>query len=73
MGDPGAPVRTEQVENLAHRGTGSSRPGPHQPTSTSAQTRVMIEPTMRHATRINAMTVDFDDWVANHATVSSTV
>jgi len=41
------------------------------PASTSAHTRVMIEPTVRHAIRINAVTVDFDDWVANHATVSS--
>jgi len=31
----------------------------------------MIEPTVRHAIRINAVIVDFDDWVANHATVSS--
>jgi len=31
----------------------------------------MIDPTVRHATRINSMTVDFDAWVANHATCSS--
>jgi hypothetical protein len=31
----------------------------------------MIDPTVRHATRINCVTVDFDPWVANHATVSS--
>jgi len=27
VGDLGAPVRTEQVEELAHRGTGTSRSG----------------------------------------------
>lgn len=37
----------------------------------SAQTRVMIDPTVRHAIRINAVTVDFEDWVANYATCSS--
>jgi len=31
----------------------------------------MIEPTVRHAIRINVVTVDFEAWVANHATVSS--
>ena len=31
----------------------------------------MIEPTVRHAIRISWVTVDFDDWVANQATVSS--
>jgi len=31
----------------------------------------MIDPTVRHAIRINSVTVDFEDWVANHATVSS--
>ena len=42
-----------------------------QPASTSAHTRAMIEPTVRHAIRISFVTVDFEDWVANHATVSS--
>jgi len=31
----------------------------------------MIDPTVRQATRINAVTVDFEDCVANQATVSS--
>jgi hypothetical protein len=33
--------------------------------------RVMIDPTVRQATRIRAVAVDFEDWVANQATVSS--
>jgi len=33
----------------------------------------MIDPTVRHAIRISAVTVDFDDWVANHATCASKV
>jgi hypothetical protein len=39
--------------------------------STSAQTRVMIDPTVRQAIRISSVTVAFEDWVASHATVSS--
>jgi len=39
--------------------------------STSSQTRVMIDPTVRHAIRISSVTVDFEDCVVNHATVSS--
>jgi hypothetical protein len=31
----------------------------------------MIDPTVRHAIRISSVTVDFEDCVANHATVSS--
>jgi hypothetical protein len=37
----------------------------------SAQTRVMIAPTVRHAIRINAVTAVFEHCVASHATVSS--
>lgn len=36
--------------------------------SASAQTRAMIEPTVRQAIRINSVTIDFEDWVASHAT-----
>ena len=39
--------------------------------STSAQTRVMIAPTVRHAIRINSVTAVFEHWVASHATCSS--
>jgi hypothetical protein len=31
----------------------------------------MIDPTVRHAIRISSVTVDFEAWVANQATVSS--
>jgi hypothetical protein len=31
----------------------------------------MIVPTVRHATRINSVTADFDVWVASQATVWS--
>jgi hypothetical protein len=31
----------------------------------------MIDPTVRQAIRINAVTVVFEDWVASHATVWS--
>ncbi len=52
-------------------------PDPAQPgepvgtASTSAQTRVMIAPTVRHATRISSVTAVFEHCVANHATCSS--
>ena len=37
----------------------------------SAQTRVMIDPTVRHATRISRVAAVFEVTVASHATVSS--
>ena len=46
-----------EISSIPIRASPSRR---SQPASTSAQTRV-IEPTVRHATRINAVTVDFDD------------
>ena len=39
--------------------------------STSAQTRVMIDPTVRHAIRISSVIADLEHWVANQATCSS--
>ena len=39
--------------------------------TTSAQTPVMIAPTVRNAIRISAVTADFEHWVANQATCSS--
>lgn len=39
--------------------------------STSAQTRVMIAPTVRHAMRINCVTAVFEHCVTSHATVWS--
>ena len=39
--------------------------------SVSAQTRAMIDPTVRHAIRINSVTALLDVCVANQATVSS--
>ena len=37
----------------------------------SAQTRVMIEPTVRHAIRINSVIARLEHWVASQATWSS--
>ncbi len=34
----------------------------------SSHTRATIAPTVRHAMRINSLTADFEDTVANHAT-----
>ncbi len=39
--------------------------------STSAQTRAVIDPTVRHAMRINSVIALFEDWVASHVMVSS--
>ena len=41
------------------------------PAAVSAHTRVTIEPTVRQAIRINAVTALLEHWVASHATVSS--
>ena len=37
----------------------------------SAQTRAMIDPTVRQAMRISAVAAVLEVWVASHATVSS--
>ncbi len=38
------------------------------PSAVSAQTRAMIDPTVRHAIRINWVIADFEHWVASQAT-----
>ena len=38
---------------------------------TSAQTRVITAPTVRHATRISSVTACLEVWVASQATCSS--
>jgi len=61
-------VLLEEISSIPILASPSKR---SQLASTSAQTRVMIDPTVRHAIRINWVTVCLEDWVANHSTVSS--
>lgn len=75
VGDLGAALRAEQIEELARRGAGASRGALHHLVVAGRHlgpAREMIEPTVSHATRApTSVTVDLDDAVANQATVSS--